>query len=598
MISALSHSHTETMANENEPAKLLLPYLQRADELQKHEPLVAYYCRLYAMQRGLKIPTSDRTKTTKALLVSLMNQLEKDKKSLKLGPDDHLHLEGFASNVFAEADKQDRAGGADLNTAKTFYAASIFFEIRNQFGDFQPDLEQKQKYAAWKAADIRKALKEGRKPIPGPADGDKDLSILSSTSSGEYDLELSRSDPAIKPALEPDQLHQSYDEIPPSPSNNSPSLPSYPTTSYPSHDFHPPPSTNRSENSTYSQPYHHQPYPREPQQHFPQNYPSHEISSPSYTNFQSYPSFTETSLPDAPSNHHSYHQGSDATYSTLSASTTTNYPSTTHYNSSSRNGTGLEAAPNSVEMYEYDSNYQPPPEKIAEAHKAARFAVGALAFDDISVTVDHLKKSLELLTNPSASQHKGDESGRRRKRGDDLDESLSRRMERRRRRGEAKEVRQGEARQGDGEATGAARDEQTQSARDEQTKSARDEERVTRIDMSTSSNNDAGFFQNKRCKCGKKIVVYISESEKNSGKLYFKCANKACDYFAWGVAPTGNGSNIQKSGYDYDFARNNEVVNILEQLEANQRERLEAIKFMMLTTIVMVGFTILVVLLK
>ncbi|GMP93169.1 hypothetical protein CsSME_00043119 [Camellia sinensis var. sinensis] len=116
--------------------------------------------------------------------------------------------------------------------------------------------------------------------------------------------------------------------------------------------------------------------------------------------------------------------------------------------------------------------------------------------------------------------------------------------------------------------------------------------------MSTSSNNDAGFFENKRCKCGKKAGVYISESEKNPGKMYFKCANKDCDYFAWGVASTGSGSNIQKSGYDYDFARNNELVNILEQLDANQRERLEAIKFMMLTTIVMVGFTMLVVLLK
>lgn len=30
--------------NENEPAKLLLPFLQRADELQTHDPLVAYYC--------------------------------------------------------------------------------------------------------------------------------------------------------------------------------------------------------------------------------------------------------------------------------------------------------------------------------------------------------------------------------------------------------------------------------------------------------------------------------------------------------------------------------------------------------------------------
>ncbi|GFP85252.1 protein homolog of mammalian lyst-interacting protein 5 [Phtheirospermum japonicum] len=69
-----------------------------------------------------------------------------------------------------------------VNTAKTFYAASIFFEILSQFGEVQLDLqlEQKQKYAIWKAADIRKALKEGRKPVPGPPGGDKDLSTTSS----------------------------------------------------------------------------------------------------------------------------------------------------------------------------------------------------------------------------------------------------------------------------------------------------------------------------------------------------------------------------------------------------------------------------------
>lgn len=102
------------MASEVEPAKRLLPYLQRADELQKHEPLVAYYCithlssssssftlllsskidraeyffffflmfwgvsgRLYAMEKGLIIPPKERTKTTNSILVSLMNQLEK-----------------------------------------------------------------------------------------------------------------------------------------------------------------------------------------------------------------------------------------------------------------------------------------------------------------------------------------------------------------------------------------------------------------------------------------------------------------------------------------------------------------------------------------
>ncbi|KAG5069292.1 hypothetical protein JHK85_001669 [Glycine max] len=38
-------------------------------------------------------------------------------------------------------------------------------------------LEQKQKYAVWKAAEIRKALKEGRKPTTGPPTGDDNLSV-------------------------------------------------------------------------------------------------------------------------------------------------------------------------------------------------------------------------------------------------------------------------------------------------------------------------------------------------------------------------------------------------------------------------------------
>lgn len=47
-------------------------------------------------------------------------------------------------------------------------------------------LEQKQKYAVWKAADIRKAIKEGRKPTAGPPSGDDDLSIPPSTTGGAY----------------------------------------------------------------------------------------------------------------------------------------------------------------------------------------------------------------------------------------------------------------------------------------------------------------------------------------------------------------------------------------------------------------------------
>ncbi|KAG6503365.1 hypothetical protein ZIOFF_035677 [Zingiber officinale] len=83
-----------------------------------------------------------------------------DKKSLQLGPEDNLYVEGFASNLFAKADKQDRAGRADLLT---------------MVGKL-----------IWKAADIRKALKEGQKPEPSPPGGDPDQSISSGLSSYTY----------------------------------------------------------------------------------------------------------------------------------------------------------------------------------------------------------------------------------------------------------------------------------------------------------------------------------------------------------------------------------------------------------------------------
>ncbi|GMP78342.1 hypothetical protein CsSME_00034293 [Camellia sinensis var. sinensis] len=124
--------------------------------------------------------------------------------------------------------------------------------------------------------------------------------------------------------------------------------------------------------------------------------------------------------------------------------------------------------------------------------------------------------------------------------------------------------------------------------------------------MSMGSSIDAGYLQNKRCNCGKKAAVYISETKKNSRRLYFKCADKMYEYFAWGAAPIGNASNIQRRnkaihlknederGYDYDFDKINEVINRLERVKANQ----EVMKLIMLTTIVLVGFTMLIALLK
>ena len=149
-----------------EQRRALLPFLQRAEEVQKVEPKVAYYCRLYAVEEGLKL--QNRDKAIDELLFSVMEKLEafKSKNELK-AEEDKLHLEGFALKIFDRADRVDRAGRADMSTCKAFYAASVFMEVCTQFGALDEDLLGKQKYAAWKAADIRKAIREGRKPTVG-----------------------------------------------------------------------------------------------------------------------------------------------------------------------------------------------------------------------------------------------------------------------------------------------------------------------------------------------------------------------------------------------------------------------------------------------
>ncbi|GLC66007.1 hypothetical protein PLESTF_000371800 [Pleodorina starrii] len=152
-----------------EQKKLVVPFMQRAQEIQQADPKVAYYCRMYAVDQALKLP--HRAKEITGLLTATLNQLERDKAQLKLDPAaDRIHCLGFALRIFDNADRVDRAGRATERTSVAFYAASVFIEILNQFeGGVDAELLEKQRYCAWRAAEIRKALREGRQPTPPPA---------------------------------------------------------------------------------------------------------------------------------------------------------------------------------------------------------------------------------------------------------------------------------------------------------------------------------------------------------------------------------------------------------------------------------------------
>ncbi|CAL0328756.1 unnamed protein product [Lupinus luteus] len=81
--------------------------------------------------------------------------------------------------------------------------------------------------------------------------------------------------------------------------------------------------------------------------------------------FQSAPSFTENNLPSFPLNYTCY-QSSDASYPSQSSA---------QHSPSSRNGIVLEPNP-SAQTYQYDSNYQPTPEKLQRHTKLQDLLLG------------------------------------------------------------------------------------------------------------------------------------------------------------------------------------------------------------------------------
>ena len=103
-----------------------------------------------------------------AFLMNLMDSLESTKKMLQIDERNGAAIcENYAHSLFLKADDEDRSGDATKDTAKTFYSASTFFEILEQFGDVDEEIKEKKKYAKWKATDILNAIKAGIKPSVG-----------------------------------------------------------------------------------------------------------------------------------------------------------------------------------------------------------------------------------------------------------------------------------------------------------------------------------------------------------------------------------------------------------------------------------------------
>ncbi|KAJ2555300.1 hypothetical protein EV175_002304 [Coemansia sp. RSA 1933] len=152
--------------------KEILPYLQRAQEVAKVDPVVSYFCKYYAVRRA--IGSGKTSPESQEYLSKLMDQLELEKgqleghEGMKDDATASAHCSLFGLRIFVKADSEDRGGEAGKMTARNFIVASQFLQIVASFGDLPEGISEKIKYAKWRAAEILKAIREGRPPAPVP----------------------------------------------------------------------------------------------------------------------------------------------------------------------------------------------------------------------------------------------------------------------------------------------------------------------------------------------------------------------------------------------------------------------------------------------
>mmetsp|Transcript_18815 Transcript_18815/g.35087 ORF Transcript_18815/g.35087 Transcript_18815/m.35087 type:complete len:332 (-) Transcript_18815:166-1161(-) len=265
--------------------KPITAYIRRAEELDadKSDPAhqrIAYYCRSHAMGKAMNLGVSGDSVNT--FLMTLMQDLETAKATMSVPKEEAKALcEGYAVSIFHKADDEDRGDSNNYREiARTFYNSSTFFDILEQFGELDEEINSKRTYSKWKATEIMKALKEGRTPTPGGYGGDEaprsDVSDNTNTS-GMQDLSLAPPPPV---------------ELPPAPTGLDRGLP--PTLPSPPGSFQMPTQPQYGQQQQFQPPPQQFQQPHSPQSHFPpqshlppqQHQPPHQMAPTAHAPLQ------------------------------------------------------------------------------------------------------------------------------------------------------------------------------------------------------------------------------------------------------------------------------------------------------------------------
>ena len=159
------------------------PYLQRAGEIAAHQPVVAHFCRLHAIELMMKARQSGNTSPElEKQLLGELGEAEAAKKTLNIASaQGQSTTESFALRVFDGADAADHAARDRESQAavfQKFYAAALFLDVCAQFydGELPPDLAEKARYARFRVVQIREGLKQGVPSYPEAPSADASAS--------------------------------------------------------------------------------------------------------------------------------------------------------------------------------------------------------------------------------------------------------------------------------------------------------------------------------------------------------------------------------------------------------------------------------------
>ncbi|THY23494.1 DUF605-domain-containing protein [Aureobasidium pullulans] len=158
------------------PAKLkikdITPFAVRAAQLEKHKPIVSYWCNYYIIDQILSKGLHSADDECMQYTTTLMDKLEQTKTE-QAGNDaivDDIaakaYIEQFALDTFQRGDDAIHTNKASRQTIDTFQAAVTFFDLLNMsiWAPIDPDITAKSKYAKFHAVRIAKAIKAGEDP--------------------------------------------------------------------------------------------------------------------------------------------------------------------------------------------------------------------------------------------------------------------------------------------------------------------------------------------------------------------------------------------------------------------------------------------------